>query len=377
MKTNEPLKLGFIGGSVHSAVGYAHFCASRLDNRWILVAGCFSTNHVRNTETAKTYSIAPGQVYNSWQELINSESNQLDAISVITPTPEHFQIVQACLLKGIPVICEKALGTSSKEVEELVAVKNRVNGFLGVTYNYSFYPMIREMRKKIANEELGKILHFHVTMPQEGYLRERKHDKKVQAWRLQDHNIPTIHMDLAVHMHQLVHFLIRSKPLAVVSQQNSFGAFDVIDDVTALCKYEGSVSGLYWFSKASLGHRNGLCIKVYGSKGSAIWEQAKPEQLTMAYTDGTIKLIDRSSDVLVAGERKFNRFKPGHPAGFIEAFANLYFEFSEGILQFKETGTWESSSHLGPELAGEGLQFLEAMALSANTNNWEPVNNNN
>ena len=51
------LKIGFIGGSISSAVGKTHFCASQLDGKWKLVAGCFSSDKKQNLLTAMQYNV--------------------------------------------------------------------------------------------------------------------------------------------------------------------------------------------------------------------------------------------------------------------------------------------------------------------------------
>ena len=86
-----PMSLGFIGGSLNSAVGYTHFVSSAMDKRWTLVAGCFSTNTQRNRESAKAYGIAADRTYGSWRDMLKKEKGRLDAIVVLTPTPAHLK----------------------------------------------------------------------------------------------------------------------------------------------------------------------------------------------------------------------------------------------------------------------------------------------
>jgi predicted dehydrogenase len=375
MNQQIPLKIGFIGGSIHSAIGYTHFCASRLDNKWELVSGCFSTDLEHNTETGATYGVDPSRVYANWKEFLQAEADQVDAIAALTPTPEHYKIVRACLESGVPVICEKALGVSSEEAISLAQLKNSTAGFLAVTFNYSFYPMVKELKRKVELNELGEILHFQVTMPQQGYLKNTGKPITVQDWRLSEKIIPNLHMDLAVHMHQLVDYVTGLSALSVISHQGSFGNFDVIDDASALCKYQNGVHGYYWFSKSAIGHRNGLSISIYGSKASATWVQAEPELLRISYANGDVQIIDRSAKLHVGNEPRFNRFKAGHPAGFIEAFANLYDQLADDVRQYKNTGIWDSEKHLGAETAANGLAFIEAMVESSLTGSWKELSN--
>ncbi len=375
-KTSKPLSLGFIGGALNSAVGYAHFASCLMDNQWTLDAGCFCANAEMNRETAQVYGVDPARDYDDWQEMLKREKNRLDAVVVLTPTPLHHEMVMACLNEGLPVICEKALVTNSSDAEKILQVRDQKKGFLAVTYNYTGYPMVRELRNLIQNGTLGKILHFQAEMPQEGFIRVDSQGNKPapQSWRLADGHVPTIHLDLAVHLHQVVHYLIGQNPIEVISDQGSYGWFsEIIDNVTCLCHYSEGVQGHMWFSKSALGHRNGLRIRIYGSKASAEWFQASPEELILAFADGRREILDRASSVEVSNMRRYNRFKAGHPAGFIEAFANLYGDIADSLRQYQATGQWESVEVFSADLALEGLLFLEAMKASVESKAWQRV----
>lgn len=371
-----PLQLGFIGGALDSAVGYAHYAAATLDRRWEVAAGAFSLHGKQNAATAQTYGVTAARTYDDWRGLLQAEAGRLDALVVLTPTPTHADVVCAALSAGFPVICEKALATTSAEARRIEAARAAAQGFLAVTYNYSGYPMVRQLRNLIRDGKLGRILHFQAEMPQEGFIRTdpQGNKPKPQAWRLRDGSIPTIHLDLAVHLHHLLHVLLDCRPLEVVSQQASYGWFpDVVDDVISLCRYEENIQGQIWFSKSSLGHRNGLRLRIYGSEGAAEWYQAQPEEVLLSYADGRREILDRAGNAPVAAQARYTRFKAGHPAGFVEAFANLYMDIAQGLADFKREGQWRSDEVFGADLAIEGLTMLEAMVASVASRQWQPV----
>jgi predicted dehydrogenase len=372
-----PLALGFLGGAQHSAVGYAHFVASRMDNRWQLAAGCFSTRPEPNHASAAAYGVPAERVYDDWRELLRQERGRLDAVLVVTPTPAHREMVGACLEAGIPVICEKALACTSTEVGELLQLREQHKGFLGVTFNYSGYPMMRELRQKIARGDLGRILHFQAEMPQEGFVRTSPQGQRPtpQDWRLHDGSVPTLGLDLAVHLHHSIRYLTGARPVSVVADHASEGWFrGIVDDFSCLAHYENDIRGQLWFSKSSLGHRNGLRLRIYGTQASAEWFQANPEELLISHIDGRREILDRAGHVALAAEARYNRFKSGHPAGFIEAFANLYTDFADAQPEFRKTGLWAGEADYGAHIAHEGLLLLEAMERSCRNRAWEDVN---
>lgn len=376
MKNNR-LNVGFIGGGINSAVGYAHYCASHLDGNFELIAGAFSRNPETNLATAEQYGLSQQQTYGDWQQLIsNSQTIGLDAIVILTPTPEHELMIEQCLKQNLPVICEKAVTMDSESCRRLLQLQQESAGLVHVTYNYSGYPMVRELKALIGNGELGDISHIQVEMPQEGFARLMADGNKPnpQDWRLHDESIPTIYLDLAVHLHHLVHYTTQLKPESAIATHHSYGWFkDVVDDVSALVEYEGQVKCQYWFSKSSLGHRNGLRIKIYGTKASAEWLQTAPEQLKLDHINGRSETIERGADCLIAEMPRYNRFKAGHPAGFIEAFSNLYADFSQSILLHKQGQSSSVKNDYGLEVSLQGFELLETMVKSTKTKCWEQL----
>lgn len=375
-RSDAPLSLGFIGGAINSAVGHVHASAAVMDHRWRLDAGCFSRDKEINQQTAKSYGVSEARTHADWRILLEREKGRLDAISVLTPITDHAEMVSACLAAGFPVICEKPLTTSSREVEKILLLRDQSQGFLAITYNYSGYPMLRELRDLIRRGVLGKLIHFQAEMPQEGFIRTdpRGNKPQPQAWRLRDGPIPTLHLDLAAHLHQLLWYLTGCSPLAVAAQQSSHGWFpQVVDNASALCRYSSDLQGNLWFSKSALGHRNGLRLRLYGTEASAEWFQAEPEDLLLNFVDGRREIRDRASVVTIANQPRYTRFKAGHPAGFIEAFANLYSDIGDCLADFRQTGSFHSDEVFSAELALEGCRLLEALNQSARQGLWQEV----
>ena len=83
------LRLGFIGGGLNSAVGYTHFNASRLDGHFRVKSGCFSRQPAQNEQTAIAYGVPAERTYLDWKTLLANEKDALDAVVVLTPTPDH------------------------------------------------------------------------------------------------------------------------------------------------------------------------------------------------------------------------------------------------------------------------------------------------
>ena len=360
------IPLVFIGGGINSAVGRAHYAACRMDGKFELIAGCFSRDLGVGAGTMVEYHAR--KTFSSPERAIDYAVINNAVVVVLTPTPDHFSIVQQCQERHIAVICEKSLAATAEQTAALckTAVENK--SFLAVTYTYTGYPMLRELRELISTGSLGKIVSVQAEMPQEGYLRNGVNP---QFWRREDGQIPAVHLDLGTHLHHLIWYLTGSTPVRLVAQQAGLGNFGVIDDVSAIVRYsapgnrEHEFVANVWFGKAALGCRNGLRIHIYGTEAAAEWIQTNPEELTLATTDGHRIVMDRAdSACLVANQPRYQRFKAGHPAGYVEALANVYADLHDDLL----TGTVRKE--YGASVAHNGLLMMADIVKSAKERRW-------
>ncbi len=373
----KPLKLGFIGGSLESAVGNTHRIAISMDEKFELVSGLFSRTHEKSIATARQYNISTSRAYSDIDEFIKNEKHEIDAVAIMTPQNQHFNYILRCLDSNIPVICEKAL---VEDVVSAILIKKKLEekkGYLSVTYNYTGYPMIREMRHMISSGKYGVVQQIMLEMPQEGFGKKNSENQPIvpQEWRLRDAAIPTVSLDLGIHLHMMGYFLTGFEALEVCALSNTYGNFEnIIDNVTALVKYENDITGYIWYGKTAMGYRNGLKVRILCSRGTLEWVQEYPEYIHVSDNRGNRYIIDRGSpDLTVAVQNRYQRFKVGHPAGFLEAFANYYYDVAVQLNSFINGKSLENEYVFGIDASVSGLKFLDALARSSKTNSWVSI----
>jgi predicted dehydrogenase len=238
--------------------------------------------------------------------------------------------------------------------------------------------MLRELKVMIGAGRLGKIQQIHIEMPQEGFAKlNRDHSPMIpQSWRLRDfETVSAVSLDLGVHVHSIVRFLTGAAPTKVVARAESLGNFsDIVDNVNCLALYDNELSCNIWFGKVALGERNGLRVRVFGEIGSAEWRQEYPEELKLADVYGNRTVIDRgNNNVEIASQARYTRFKVGHPAGFIEALANFYWDVGD-LLDRRAGGLpLDDFKIYSVDAALEGLKMMEAITLSSQSSKWENI----
>lgn len=366
------IKIGIIGGGINSAVGKAHISALMMTRKFKIIAATFSRSEEMNKLSAEYHGLSLDKLYSDYQSLIHENKNALDFVLILSPTNQHKEQVIFAFKNSINVICEKALGISVTELNEIKSEKDKSNSKIFVIYNYIGYPMVKELRQMILNDKLGTLFSIQIEMPQEGFVKLNGGNKIVpQEWRLKDYQIPTISLDLGVHLHSLIFYLTRLTPKKVNAVSKTRGNFkNIIDDVNAIINYSEDLICNMWYSKSALGHRNGLKLRLYGTKGSAIWEQINPDFIYYNDVEGNSMIIDKSSpNIIIANDTNYNNFKPGHPSGFVEALSNYYLDI---FLNYKkEIDTQKSNLEiLGLDESIEGLKLFTAIATSSNENRW-------
>ena len=129
-----------------------------------------------------------------------------------------------------------------------------------------------------------------------------------------------------------------------------------------------------WYSKIAIGNRNGLKVRIYGTKASAEWLQEVPEILHLADVRANRWKIDRGNqEVEISNQQRYTRFKVGHPAGFIEAYANYYQDIANALQDYKRSNIVSFKDCFGIEEAYEGVRLLEAIQKSSKSRAWERV----
>jgi len=327
------IRYGMVGGGPGAFIGGVHRMAARLDGRFRLVAGAFSSEPEKSERTGADLGLHPSRVYGSFEEMAEAEAalppdQRIEAVTIVTPNHLHHPVARAFLERGIHVICDKPLTTTLDDAEELCRESTENDLVFCVTYNYSGFPMVKEARERVRRGDLGEIRKVVVEYSQ-GWLStllEAK-DHKQAAWRVDPERAGASSAlgDIGSHAEHLARYVTGLETDALFADLGTLVEGRALDDdATVLIRYAGGARGVLIASQISAGERNHLRLRVYGSEGGLDWEQEKPDRLRLARPDGTELIVHDGADGLSARAAAHNRLPAGHPEGFIEAFANLY-----------------------------------------------------
>lgn len=145
----EKITIGVVGAGIYGNYHiHTYSCHPNVEK----VVFC-DLNEERRTTTSDKYKV---KGYASVKEMIAGE--ELDAISIATPDPYHFEPAKDAIEAGIKyLMIEKPLATSTKECEELISLAKKNNVKIAVDFHKRWDPAYNCIRDEIRSGEDGII----------------------------------------------------------------------------------------------------------------------------------------------------------------------------------------------------------------------------
>ena len=363
------LKLGMVGGGQGAFIGAVHRIAARLDGRWELVAGAFSSDPQRAAASAAELGIVPERAYADYARMAEAEAarpDRIDAVAIVTPNHLHAVIATAFLQAGIPVICDKPMTATLAQAETLTALARETAVPFVLTQTYTGYPMVREARAMIERGDIGEVRHVQLEYLQDWLAGQVELSGQKQAvWRTD----PLLSgaggciADIGTHAANLASFVTGLRLQAVLADLTAFGPGRRLDDnASVLLRFASGAKGMIWASQITPGTKNALRLRIAGSKGGLAWEQENPDLLEFSPLGEATRLL-RRGDGLTGGT---TRIPAGHPEGYLEAFATLYADAANLLAGWAEKHPNGTDGVLPDAQDGlTGMRFIDACVRSS------------
>lgn len=376
MDIDRKIRYGMVGGGPGAFIGEVHRMAAALDGKMELVAGAFSSKPEKSRKMGRRLHLKENRVYDSYEQMAEKEASlpadeRIDVVSITTPNHMHYPVAKAFIEAGIHVICDKPMTHTVEEAEELCRLVDEHNVVFALTHNYTGYPMVKEAKKMVADGKLGTLRKVVVEYPQ-GWLSDTGND---EIWRLDPDKagISSAVGDIGTHAENLVAYITGLHLKELYADIHSFGeGRELEDDASMLVHYEDGLRGILYVSQISVGDENDLNIRLYGDKAALEWYQEHPNYLHVKYPDGPEEIYKRGNPYLSEAAEAGNRIPPGHPEGFIEAFANIYSNVAD-VIEARLSGEEPRALSLDfPTVqdGARGVHFIHKAIESGKNRSW-------
>lgn len=373
---NSRIRLGMVGGGAGAFIGGVHRMASRLDNRFELVAGALSSSPDKAQASGRELGLAEDRIYSSYKDMAIREArlkNGIEAVAIVTPNHVHYDAAKEFLRRGIHVICDKPLTSTLADAKKLKKVADESGALFVLTHNYTGYPMVRQAREMIANGTLGDLRVVQVEYAQD-WLTEAVEETgaKGAVWRTDpaQSGLGGATGDIGTHAFNLASFVTGLTLDSLAADLDSFVPGRRLDDnAHVMLRFGGGAKGMLWCSQVAPGNENALRLRVYGTKGGIEWAQEDPNRLWFTPFGEQKRLITRGGAGVGDAATRVTRIPGGHPEGYLEAFATIYSEAANAI-QARRDNTNPDSAIIYPTVDDgvKGVAFIDACVRSSKKN---------
>lgn len=303
---------------------------------------------------------------------------QIDFVSIVTPTASHYSIARAFLTSGFHVVCDKPMTAIPEQAEALVQLVEGSGLVFALTHNYTGYPLVRHAREMFRARKMGRVRKVVVEYLQDFLMfPHEKHGLKQAIWRTDpvQAGLAGTMFDAGSHCENLLKYITGEEITELCADFSTFlPDRELEEDANLLVRLRGGGKGIITVSQIATGEENNLTIRIYGSEGAIIWSQETPNSLQVyRYSEPRQVLTRAHGEYLSAAATLSTRIPTGHPEGFLEAFANIYVGVAEAICRHIEGRPLKVDSYNFPSVYDglRGLRFVKAAVDSVrNGSSW-------
>ena len=233
----------------------------------LIVSALADSGSKKALETAKGINY-PVQVFHDGLDLINNSN--VDLVIIATPPQQQFSLVEAALVTGKHVICEKPFGCSSIEAEKLYHLEKISSGKIIVGYEFPHDAAFRTMIDLTTRGELGELQRIYVRWLTSGAsTSQRNHE----GWKNRSEPGSGLLNDWCCHIFDYSQKLINSRIVDICCRTKEID--NIISEVYITCSLANEAIGQFTVSNQysiDLGHK----INLIGRNGSLKYQHLPP-----------------------------------------------------------------------------------------------------
>ncbi len=189
----------------------------------IELVGVADADARRAEDVARRFKV---KSYTDYRALLQEAQPQV--VSVAVPTSQHLSVAREVIAAGVHVLVEKPIASTLAEAEEMIRLARDKGVKLAVGYIERFNPAVIELKKRLDQGELGRILLVHARRL--GPFPERIQDMGVV-------------IDLATHDLDVMAYLLNSRVERIYAETMR----------KIHTQYEDLLSGLLRFENGAIG----------------------------------------------------------------------------------------------------------------------------
>lgn len=299
----------------------------------------------RSGEKAAAFAANWGyeQSVTDWRRLIDSP--EIDLIDIASPNDTHAEIAIAAARAGKMVMCEKPLGRTPSESEEIVSAAEQAGVRNMVWYNYRRVPAVMLAKELIDSGRLGRIFHYRSVFLQDWTISSDLPQGGAGLWRLDAsvagsgvtgdllaHNI-----DTALWLNGPIEEVAAITETFVKSRKHNLTGKEEpvrIDDASAfLARFNNGSLATFEATRYARGHKALYTLEINGENGSILWNLHDLHRLEFFDYEKEGRLRGWRSIHVTDGDHPYMKhwWVPGLQIGYEQTFIHQAADFLSSL----------------------------------------------
>ncbi|MGZ4155054.1 MAG: Gfo/Idh/MocA family protein [Actinomycetota bacterium] len=381
--TTEPIGVGVVGGGFAAR---AHIDALRRV-AGVRIAGIAASTPERSRAVAGELGLP---AVDDYRAMLDDDS--IAAIHDCTPNDLHLEVNRVAIEAGRHVLSEKPLATDSRETAWLVELARTADVITGVCFNYRHYPLVQELRSRLAAGGDGSVHLVTGTYLQDWLLLPTDWN-----WRLDPARGGTSRAvaDIGSHWIDLVQHItgdriaevcadlgrmhdVRRRPVGEVQTfttgdgERADVPVGTEDWAAVLFRTERGARGSLTVSQVSAGRKNHLTLEIDAESAAFAWDQEEPNTLWIGRRDEPNAELVRDPSLLSPPAAALAHYPGGHQEGWPDALFNLVTDFYAAV-RARRVGEAHEHTFASFADAHRTTQTVEAIVASSADRAWVRV----
>ena len=229
-----PLKLATVGTGYFSQFHYEAW--ARIEA--VDLVGICTLDEAVGRNIAARFDVE--RVHRDLDEML--DETRPDLLDIISPPPTHRTFIEAAVVRGIPVICQKPFTRDLKEAEAVAAMAESAGVTIAVHENFRFQPWYEHLKTLLEDGEAGTVrrMGFHLRpgdgQGPEAYLDRQPYFQKMERFLIHE---------TAIHFIDVFRFLMGevTSVYADLTRCNPYIAGE--DSGLVTFRFENGAAGLF------------------------------------------------------------------------------------------------------------------------------------
>lgn len=252
--------------------------------------GCCDKMPERAKKLADKYGV---RAFKTFQAMLRND--EIDVVTIATPSGFHAEPTIAAAKAGKHVICEKPIEVTLKRIDRMIEAHEKAGTRLGGVFPYRFNDMMTPLRQAIKSGRLGVITYAGIYVPwwrTDEYYKDSWHG----TWKLDGGGAL---MNQSIHMvDMLCDVMPPIESVCAVTAKLGHPQIETEDTAAAVLRYAGGAIGIIYGTTASYPGQFRR-FEITGTKGTIInvensittWQFAdeKPEDKEVLQKFGKIE----------------------------------------------------------------------------------------